>query len=142
MAARARAQCVFCDLDTMRKHGIFYEDEHCIAILDKFPISRGHSLVIPKGHFENMLEAPDEVVKSVYTAANKVAKKIMGELHPGGMNVTTNIGSLGGQYIMHFHVHVIPRYEYAHRSDGTFEFNHHNQIPAAMRAELLRILKL
>lgn len=98
--------CIFCTVERQRsKH--LYDDEVCFVILDLYPADYGHLLVIPKKHYENLIETPDEIVEHVFVVAKKFLKKIKKELKPVGGSVIANMGP-GHQN--HLHIHVIPRY--------------------------------
>lgn len=103
--------CIFCKL----ANGVFptntvYEDENFRAILDMGPATKGHALILPKEHADNLLELPDEVAAKALVVAKKVATKIKTKLSADGVNIVQNNGEVAGQTVMHFHIHVIPRY--------------------------------
>lgn len=111
-------ECVFCkivkgELPSYR----VYEDERCIAFLDINPISRGHTLVVPKEHVESFSQATGEIAEAVSRAALRVARAIKQALKPEGINYFINEGSIAGQVVMHLHLHIVPRY-----SKGEVEF--------------------
>lgn len=104
--------CVFCgivngELPAYR----LYEDDKVIVILDKYPLTRGHSLVIPKKHFENILEVDDRTLAHLFKVARIVAIASREALGAEGVNIITNIGRAAGQVIFHAHIHVVPRYK-------------------------------
>lgn len=103
-------ECIFCDI-YKNKTEILYENESCFVILDKYPNSRGHSLVIPKEHYENMLETPDKNIELCFKTAKYFGIHLKTKLNLKGLNINTNIGAIAKQEIMHFHIHVIPRYK-------------------------------
>lgn len=88
-----------------------YEDSEILAFLDINPASRGHTLVITKEHFANFTLVPKDLLGRAYAVAQKIAQAQIGQLGAKGANVITNINEIAGQSIMHFHIHVIPRYE-------------------------------
>ncbi len=134
--------CSFCSDKNLSEHGIIYEDSKCRVVVDKYPISRGHLLVIPKKHYQDMLDTPKDVIDDTYEVAKKAAQIVKERLDPdGGINVVTNIGKIAGQFIMHFHIHVIPRYKYAHNPMDTFKFDHEHLITNELRDELVKLLK-
>ena len=92
-----------------------YEDEDVIAILDISQVTRGHTLVISKKHYDNFLACPQEVMHKVMDVAQRIGQAQITRLHAQGVNILTNCYKEAGQTVMHFHVHVIPRYE---GSDG------------------------
>jgi len=103
--------CIFCEII---KGNIpskkVYEDDKVLAILDISQITKGHTLVLPKKHFDNFLDIDDEYTNAVFTAAKKVTKMINNAYKPEGFNIINNCGETAGQSVMHFHVHVVPRY--------------------------------
>lgn len=104
--------CIFCKIVSGEiPSKKVYEDENVIAILDISQATKGHTLVIPKKHSANLLEIDSEEYINVMKAVNLVAKKLSNTLKPAGINILNNCGEVAGQTVMHFHVHVIPRYE-------------------------------
>ena len=104
--------CIFCKL----ANGVFptnaiYEDEDFKVILDLGPATKGHALILPMEHADNLLELPDETAAKVLVLAKKLAAKMKEKLGCGGLNVVQNNGELAGQTVKHFHMHLIPRYE-------------------------------
>lgn len=87
-----------------------YEDEDVLAFLDISQTTIGHTLVIPKEHFDNFLYVPKDLVGKVFAAAQKIAQALVAGLGAKGVNILVNTNEIAGQTIMHFHVHVIPRY--------------------------------
>lgn len=103
--------CIFCGIINRQLDSyIVYEDEKFVAILDKFPVSPGHTLVIPKRHFENYLEADDETLSELGKVVKLVALGVKNAVNADGLRILTNIGRSAGQVIFHFHVHIIPRW--------------------------------
>lgn len=104
--------CIFCKL----ANGIFptnsiYEDEDFNVILDLAPASKGHALILPKQHADNLYELPDETAGKAFVLAKKLAKIMKEKLGCDGLNVVQNNGTIAGQTVFHFHMHLIPRYE-------------------------------
>jgi len=104
--------CIFCKL----ANGVFptntvYEDEDFRAILDLGPATEGHTLILPKEHADNLLELPDDIAAKALVTAKKVATMLKKKLNADGVNIVQNNGEVAGQTVMHFHIHVIPRYE-------------------------------
>ena len=103
--------CIFCEII---KGNIpskkVYEDDKVLAILDISQITKGHTLVLPKKHFDNFLDIDEEYSNAVFNAARKVTKMINNAYKPLGFNIINNCGETAGQSVMHFHVHVVPRY--------------------------------
>ncbi|MGQ9601210.1 MAG: HIT family protein [Candidatus Bipolaricaulia bacterium] len=103
--------CPFCRIVSHEAPAhIIYEDERTIAFLDINPVSRGHTLVIPKGHYHDLFELPSEELQAVTRAAQRVARAIKAGLGAEGLNLLQSNGSAAGQVVFHFHLHLIPRY--------------------------------
>lgn len=99
--------CLFCNYD---KELIITENKYAFAIMDKFPVNEGHTLVIPKRHFQSFFEASEEEVKSIYSLLHEVKEMLDIQYEPQGYNIGVNDGYHAGQTVMHLHVHVIPSY--------------------------------
>ena len=91
-----------------------YEDDKFRVILDLGPASKGHALILPKDHYANLFELPEECAGEVMKLAQKMAVKMKEKLGCEGFNLVQNNGELAGQTVFHFHMHLIPRY----REDG------------------------
>ncbi len=102
--------CIFCKIIKGELPSTkIYEDGEVFAFLDIKPVNPGHTLVIPKKHFENIHDMPDAMFAKVAVAAKKIADAIL-KLGATGVNVGMNNGSAAGQIVFHAHVHVMPRY--------------------------------
>lgn len=104
--------CIFCKL----ANGIYptnsiYEDENFNVILDAGPATKGHALILPKEHYANLFELPDETASKVMVLAKKMATHMKEKLNCDGFNLVQNNGPCAGQTVFHFHYHLIPRYE-------------------------------
>ena len=99
--------CLFCNYD---KELIIAENKYAFAIMDKFPVNEGHTLVIPKRHFQSFFEASEEEIKAIYSLLHEVKEMMDIQYEPQGYNIGINDGYHAGQTVMHLHVHVIPRY--------------------------------
>ena len=103
--------CIFCDIiDHKIPSSVVYEDDQVLAILDISQVTRGHTIVMPKKHCANVLEADDETARQVFSAAKKVAGVLKEKTGCAGVNLLCNCGEAAGQTVDHLHVHVIPRY--------------------------------
>ena len=87
-----------------------YEDSDVLAFLDISPVTKGHTIVIPKEHFESLLYCPKDLLGKVMSVAQKIAQASITSLGAKGVNLVNNTNPIAGQTVMHFHVHVIPRY--------------------------------
>ena len=106
----AQPDCIFCRIiaGEMPCHRVM-ETDKVLSIMDIFPASDGHTLVIPKRHFESVYDIETEDMQAVALAARRIAAAIRAELAPDGMTVTQANGAAAGQTVMHYHVHLIPR---------------------------------
>lgn len=103
--------CIFCKIANGEiPSATVYEDEDFRAILDLNPASKGHTLIIPKKHAANLFELPEETAEKVLPIAKKLGARLKEGLHAEGLNVVQNNGEAAGQTVMHFHMHLIPRY--------------------------------
>ncbi len=100
-------QCPFCYLDPTR---ILTSNVHALAIMDGFPISPGHALIIPKRHLGSLFEATRDERDSLFDLMEQVKIKLQDKYHPDGFNIGINDGAAAGQTVMHLHIHLIPRY--------------------------------
>lgn len=104
--------CIFCKIANGEiPSATLYEDEEFRAILDVAPASRGHVLLLPKQHFANLYDIPDDTIQKSMLLAKKIAAAIKAELKCDGLNIVQNNEPAAGQTVFHFHIHLIPRYE-------------------------------
>ena len=106
------SDCLFCKIINGEIPSLkVYEDEHVFAFMDIMPLTKGHTLLIPKTHCKDLFEMPEEVARNLYAAAPKVANAIKAAFQPAGMNTVNNNGAAAGQTVFHYHLHLIPRYD-------------------------------
>jgi histidine triad (HIT) family protein len=115
------ADCVFCnilkgDIPTIK----VYEDDYTIAFLDIRPTQPGHTLVIPKDHFENIYTLPAETACRMMMTVQKVSLALKQATNADGINIIMNNEAAAGQVIFHAHIHLIPR----HNDDGLRHWDH------------------
>ena len=104
--------CIFCEIVAGNIPGKkVYEDDEVLAILDISQTTKGHTLVMPKKHYENFLEMPADEFGRLMEKVQHVAKKPVRNLEANGCNVLINSNAVAGQSVMHTHVHIIPRYD-------------------------------
>jgi len=105
-------ECLFCDLALGKSQTYkIYEDEHTFAFLDIHPLTKGHTIVIPKNHAKNILDLSDNEVAAFFQAIKKIVAHIKEKLRPDGFNIGINMDKMAGQAMDHFHVHVLPRWQ-------------------------------
>ena len=104
--------CIFCKIaNGVIPAATLYEDDKFRVILDLGPASKGHALILPKEHYADIYELPEELAGDVYKLAAKMAKKMTEALGCDGFNIVQNNKEVAGQTVFHFHMHLIPRYE-------------------------------
>ena len=107
--------CLFCNIIKGKVFAYkIYEDDFTLCFLDKKPASRGHSLVIPKEHFENIYDINEENLEKILNTIKKVTFILKEKLGCEGINILHASGEVAQQSIPHFHFHILPRY----RNDG------------------------
>lgn len=88
-----------------------YEDEHTVAFLDINPTNPGHTLVVPREHYENIYDIPDAVLCHMMKTAKKLAPSIKSTMNADGINIIMNNDPVAGQMIFHAHIHIVPRFD-------------------------------
>jgi len=107
--------CIFCKIANGEiPSATVFEDEDFRAILDLGPASKGHTLILPKQHYQDLCDADETVIAKILPLAARIGSALKKGLGAGGFHVVQNNGTPAGQTVFHLHVHVIPRYE-----DGT-----------------------
>jgi histidine triad (HIT) family protein len=103
--------CIFCQIVDGRlpSHRI-YEDNDVLAFLDIQQTTSGHTIVIPKHHYDHFLSTPKSVMNQVMNVAQRIGQAQIQTLQAKGVNLLSNVLKAAGQSVFHFHVHVIPRY--------------------------------
>ncbi len=104
--------CIFCKIAAGEiPSKTLYEDEQFRVILDLGPAAKGHALILPRDHYANIYEIPEETAGSAMKLAKKMAGIMTEKLHCDGFNIVQNNGEIAGQTVFHFHMHLIPRYK-------------------------------
>lgn len=108
----AEKECIFCKIANGEiPSATIYENSDFRVILDVAPANRGHALIIPKEHFKDIYDIDAVTAGKLFSLATEVARAMKSVLKCDGMNVVQNNGSIAGQTVFHFHMHLIPRYE-------------------------------
>ena len=124
-----KENCIFCKIAAGEiPSATIYEDDDFRVILDIEPASKGHALILPKDHYANLYELPEELASKALVVAKKVITKMTEIVGCDGYNVLQNNGEAAGQTVFHFHMHLIPRYK---EDDVTIKWN-----PGALTDEL------
>lgn len=112
MSKKVVDDCIFCKIIAGEiPSKTVYEDDSYKAILDISPASKGHVIILPKNHANNIFEISDEDASGIMIVAKKIAAKLKKVFDCDGVNILQNNGEVAGQTVFHLHVHVIPRYE-------------------------------
>ncbi len=103
--------CIFCNI---AKGNIpsykLYEDDYTLAFLDAYPGGKGHTLIIPKTHYKDIFDTPDDIYHKIITVSIKMAKNLKKALNCEGVNLLQNSKPASGQTVFHIHVHLFPRW--------------------------------
>lgn len=103
--------CIFCKITNGEiPSATIMENEDFRVILDVSPATRGHALIIPKDHFENIFDLDEAIAAKLFVTAKSVAAAMRTALKCEGLNIVQNNGEIAGQTVHHFHLHLIPRY--------------------------------
>lgn len=106
------SDCIFCKLANGEiPTSTLYVDDDFRVILDAGPASKGHALILPRKHYENLMEMPEDLLSRAAVLAKKMAVRLKDGLGCDGLNVVQNNGTVAGQSVFHFHIHLIPRYK-------------------------------
>ena len=106
------ANCIFCKIANGEVPSkTLYEDDNFRVILDAGPATIGHALILPKEHYKNLYELPEDTAGETMKLAKKMIGKMTERLGCEGFNLVQNNGDLAGQTVFHFHMHLIPRYQ-------------------------------
>jgi histidine triad (HIT) family protein len=121
----AETDCIFCRIvaGEAPSHRV-YEDADVLVFMDIRPVSVGHTLIIPKRHFENLFEASEDAMAAVARVSVRIARAIRAVLEPDGVFVAQTNGAAAGQTVFHYHLHLIPR-----REGGELQI--HGRIPVS-----------
>lgn len=99
--------CIFCE----KPQTVIVENDYFYAMYDGFPVSEGHGLIISKRHVETYFDLEKKEHDALYAMIHYIKKHLDERFHPDGYNIGNNNGKYAGQSIMHFHLHIIPRYK-------------------------------
>lgn len=115
MPTNTHENCIFCKIiNNEISAEKIYEDDEVLGFLDRHPVHPGHTLIVPKDHFENVYTVPAEIWARMNIAVQKVALAIKEGVDADGINIISNNEPAAGQVIFHSHIHLVPR----HNDDG------------------------
>ena len=104
--------CIFCKIIKGKiPSAKVYEDNNVVSFLDIMPANKGHCLVLPKKHYETLLDIPDDVLVALIKATKKITKALSLSIGNGSYNIIMNNGKIAGQIVGHAHIHIIPRFK-------------------------------
>nr|WP_027870458.1 HIT family protein [[Eubacterium] cellulosolvens] len=113
------SDCIFCKIAAGEiPSATIYEDEDFRVILDLGPATKGHALILPKQHYADITEMPEELTAKAFVLAKKIVTFMKDALPSDGYNIVQNNGEAAGQTVFHFHIHLIPRYKNDHAGVG------------------------
>jgi len=103
--------CIFCRIAAAAAPAVrIFETPGVLAFLDMAPVNYGHTLIIPKKHYQNLLDLPDELWLEMGRVCRRVAQALRAVLYAQGFNIGMNNFEAAGQVVFHAHIHVVPRY--------------------------------
>ena len=106
----AKPSCIFCDIVRgAAEVSVCYEDPQALAFLDIQPVNAGHTLVVPREHYESLNDLPAELSSHLFQVAMRLGPIVMKVSRAEGLNIVVNSGAAAGQDVFHYHVHIIPR---------------------------------
>lgn len=104
--------CIFCEIiGGAAEVSVCYEDSSTLAFMDIQPVNLGHTLVVPRAHYESLLDLPPDLGMHLFEVATELGPAIRKVSGADGMNIVVNSGAAAGQDVFHYHVHLIPRRE-------------------------------
>ncbi|MDE6964690.1 MAG: HIT family protein [Lachnospiraceae bacterium] len=104
--------CIFCKIIAGEiPSQTIYEDDKFKVILDVAPATKGHALILPKSHYANLYELPEDMAADTVKLAKKMMRVMTDRLSCDGFNILQNNGEIAGQSVFHFHMHLLPRYK-------------------------------
>ena len=133
--------CIFCKIAAGEiPCSKVFEDDSVIAFLDIAPVSVGHTLVVPKGHYEELDRCPSHLLGDLIGCIGRIARAIVGATDAEGYNVLCNTGRAAGQVVDHVHFHVIPRVSgdgvFSHWPAGEYEKGQAEEVLASICEKL------
>ncbi len=114
--------CTFCRIVSGELPAFtVYDDEHVKAFLDISPVTKGHTLIVPKKHYTNLYDIPDDELARVTSVAKELALKYIKAINANAVNLLHASGKEADQSVLHFHLHLVPRYADDHLTNLWFQ---------------------
>ena len=133
-----KEDCIFCKLSNhVFDTNMIYEDDDFAVILDVAPATKGHALILPKEHYANIYEMPEDLTAKAFCLAKKMAGQFTEKLNCDGFNIVQNNGETAGQTVFHFHIHLIPRYRDDDQKIGWKPLEKTNEEISALAKEIM-----
>lgn len=130
--------CIFCKIANGEiSSSTIFENDRFKAFFDLGPATKGHALIIPKAHFDNVYELDDDLASEVFVLARKLSIAMKDAFKADGFNIVQNNGALAGQSVFHFHMHLIPRYQ----NDNAIKFWKSGKTTSDELAKLQELVK-
>lgn len=105
------AVCPFCSIASSKAQAsIVYEDATVLVFMDLNPANTGHTLVVPREHWENIYEVPENVLADLFSVVKRVSSAVKKTVGAEGISILQLNGRAAGQTVTHFHIHIIPRF--------------------------------
>ncbi|NQI69896.1 HIT family protein [Streptococcus suis] len=118
------SDCIFCKIVAGEiPASKVYEDDQVLAFLDITQVTKGHTLVIPKKHYRNVLDMDAEAAGQLFTAVPAIARQLKEKLGASGLNIVNNNEEAAGQTVFHTHIHLLPRFDQNDGLDIQFKIN-------------------
>lgn len=136
------SDCIFCKIVNGEIPAAkVFENEHVMAFLDISQVTKGHTLVIPKVHKENLFELTPDIAKNLFESVPSIANALKKEYKPLGLNLVNNNGEQAGQTVFHFHMHLIPRYGQGDGFGAVWKSNTSDYTPQTLKEMAANISK-
>jgi histidine triad (HIT) family protein len=136
------SDCIFCKIVNGEIPAAkVFENEHVMAFLDISQVTKGHTLVIPKVHKENLFELTPDIAKNLFESVPAIANALKEEYKPLGLNLVHNNGEQAGQTVYHFHMHLIPRYGQGDGFGAVWKSNTSDYTPQTLKEMAANISK-
>jgi histidine triad (HIT) family protein len=105
--------CIFCSIISGKGSAArVFENDHFIAFMDKYPINKGHTLVLPRAHYQTIVDMQPSDVGSLFSLSSHLARAVVKAVNADGFTLGQNNGEAANQIVPHVHVHIVPRFNH------------------------------